>query len=345
MDLSVDPCSDFYQFSCGKWNTKYPTPGSAQHWTNFVRLDRKNLEIIRRALEGRGKNKFKSKLMKKVHSFYEVCKERDDETLQDVRNFLQKLVKSLNLKLNEKNPKKDLAEISARLMQEFGVIVLFRLSVGINDKNSSAHVLKLDQPQLTLPNKEDYATTNNTRKEKNRKTELDYMIKVNKLISGKQILNDKDIKILKDIIDLEYELSAAEMNPGEHRAATHEANEVTIEQLDNNFKFLDWKHFIKNTINSKDGKTVGHKEKIIMTSPAYFHNVTNIISDKLKTKEGKILLEKFLVWKVFDSLVPILSLPFRQARQDLVSSLADASHRYWPFVYLSDLYSCPASFV
>ena len=84
MDLSADPCSDFYQFSCGKWNAKYPAPGSAQHWTNFVRLDRKNLEIIRMALEGRGKNKFKSKLMKKVHSFYEVCKERDGETPKDV---------------------------------------------------------------------------------------------------------------------------------------------------------------------------------------------------------------------------------------------------------------------
>jgi len=330
MDLTADPCSDFYQFSCGKWNTKYPAPGNAQHWTNFVRLDRKNLEIIKRALEGRGKNKFNSKLMKKVKSFYQACNERDDETIEDIRMFVQKLVESLNLKITKENPTKDLALISANLMQDFGVSVLFRLSVGINDKNSESHILKIDQPQLTLPTKEDYATVNKTREEKNKKAELEYMLKVNQLLNGNKTVNDKDMKMLKDIIDLEYEISAIEMKPGDHRVAAHEANEVTIKQLDTKFKFVDWKHFIKNTINTKDGKTVGHKEKIIMTSPAYFHNVTKIISDKLSTQEGRQLMEKFLVWKVFDSLVPMLTLPFRQARQDLLSSLADASHRTLP---------------
>ena len=236
-------------------------------------------------------------------------------------------MKGLKLNIRKENPEKDLAEISARLMQDFGVSIFFKLTVGINDKISSNHILKIDQPQLTLPHREDYATLNKTRREKNKNAQLDYMMEIHKLLNGDKTFEDKDIEILRSIIDLEYEISAVEMKPGDHRVAAHEANDVTIEELDTNFKFLDWKHFIKKTINSEDGKTVGHREKMIMASPTYFHNVTSIISKRLQTKEGRTLVEKFLVWKVFDSLVPILSLPFRQARQDMVNSLANIKHR------------------
>ena len=137
MDLKADPCTDFYQFSCGNWSRKYPAPGNAQHWTNFVRLDRKNLEIIRKALEGKGKYKFNTKLFKKVRSFYEVCRSRDDESLADVRKLVNKLVNSTSINIGEKTPEKDLAKILTQLIKEFGISAFFKLSVGINDKDNN----------------------------------------------------------------------------------------------------------------------------------------------------------------------------------------------------------------
>jgi len=330
MDLTVNPCTNFYQYSCGNWSNKYPAPGSAQHWTNFVRLDRRNLDIIRRALEGRGKNKYKSKLMKKVKSFYEACKERDDETVEDVRLLVEELVEGLNLNITKENAMKDLAEISAKLMQEFGIDVLLKLSVGINDKNSSSHVLKIDQPQLTLPSREDYITNNNTKKLKNKNAQLTYMIEVYKLLNEEINVTVNFEKILNDVIDLEYNISAVELKPGDHRVAAHEANEVTIDELDKQFSFVDWKHFLNQTIRSKEGESVDGKEKMIVTSPEYFHKISPIINNKYKSKQGLKILEHFLLWRVFDSLVPLLSLPFRQARQDMLSRLAGAAPRTLP---------------
>ena len=37
MDGTADPCTDFYQFSCGRWGERHPAPPGVQHWTNFVR--------------------------------------------------------------------------------------------------------------------------------------------------------------------------------------------------------------------------------------------------------------------------------------------------------------------
>ena len=73
MDLTADPCQDLYRFSCGGWPEVYPPSRGLQHWTNFVRLDRDNLDVIRAGIEGRGKKTYRNKAVKKARSFYYSC--------------------------------------------------------------------------------------------------------------------------------------------------------------------------------------------------------------------------------------------------------------------------------
>ncbi|CAG2120922.1 unnamed protein product, partial [Medioppia subpectinata] len=38
MDFSVNPCDDFYQFSCGKWQEDHPFPANLDGWDYFQKL-------------------------------------------------------------------------------------------------------------------------------------------------------------------------------------------------------------------------------------------------------------------------------------------------------------------
>ena len=51
LDRSVDPCTDFYRFTCGGWMASNPIPPDQAVWGRFNELAENNLTIERRILE------------------------------------------------------------------------------------------------------------------------------------------------------------------------------------------------------------------------------------------------------------------------------------------------------
>lgn len=79
---------------------------------------------------------------------------------------------------------------------------LFSWAVGEDDRNSSRHVIQIDQGGLTLPTRDNYL--NKTAHEKVLTAYLDYMTKVAVLLGG----NENDSKQqMKEVIEFETKIA------------------------------------------------------------------------------------------------------------------------------------------
>src|ERR1700728_4236576 len=78
MDRTIDPCVDFYTYSCGGWVKKNPIPPDQSSWSTYGKLEDENRSQLRSILEDASKASASRKASpqdatQKIGDYYVSC--------------------------------------------------------------------------------------------------------------------------------------------------------------------------------------------------------------------------------------------------------------------------------
>ncbi|CAO3627446.1 unnamed protein product [Cunninghamella echinulata] len=154
INFDADPCSDFYEYTCGGWLKNATIPESESSTGTFVNLRNQNydlmIDILSKTYQESNFNggKLDEKLFNMAKDYYESCMNVD---------LLNKLgSKPLNDYLLELQKKNDILNLLIELEKIDGVSTLFSTYIGADDKDPNSNIAFLAQPDLGLPSKEYY---------------------------------------------------------------------------------------------------------------------------------------------------------------------------------------------
>ncbi|NWR51505.1 NEP protein, partial [Regulus satrapa] len=319
MDPSARPCQDFYQFACGGWLKRNVIPETSSRYSNFDIL-RDELEVVLKdVLDAPSTNDIPA--VQKAKTLYRSC---INETAIDSRggrpliNLLPNVsewpVATTNWDTSYGTAWTAETAI-AQLNSRYGKKVLINFFVGTDDKNSTAHIIHIDQPGLGLPSRDYYECTGAYQEACS--AYVDFMISVAKLIIQERNIsvNESDIsEQMRRVMDLEKEIANATTKSEDRNDPLLLYNKMTLAQLQNNFsleinhKVFNWSEFI-NAIMSTVQINVDNTEHVIVYDPDYLLKLRSIL-----VKYSSRDLQNYMTWRFVMDLVNSLSRDYKDTR-------------------------------
>ena len=226
--------------------------------------------------------------------------------------------------------------MTERLQHGYNVGGFFVWNVGEDDKNSSRHVLQLDQGGLSLTTRDQYINKT-TEDDPVLKALLDVMVQTSLMLykEKNKHANLEDIpdiiradvtRQMKEVIDLETELASITIPITQQRDGEGRYNNFTIAILQEKVPFFNWTLYFQNVFQ-RINKTIQPDEQIIVYSLDYLVGLNEIIQNKTRSLHGSNTLNNYLVWQLLKNFNMALSKEYREVDNILQKALTGAEIR------------------
>ncbi|NXW00681.1 NEP protein, partial [Fregetta grallaria] len=319
MDTTAEPCNDFYQYACGGWLKRNVIPETSSRYSNFDIL-RDELEVVLKdVLNTPSSNDITA--VQKAKTLYRSCINETAIDSRGGRPLISLLPNVSDWPVATTNWDSSYgtawtAETAiAQLNSRYGKKVLINFFVGTDDKNSTAHIIHIDQPGLGLPSRDYYECTGAYKEACS--AYVDFMISVAKLILQERRISFNETEIseqMKRVMDLEKEIANATTKSEDRNDPLLLYNKMTLAQLQNNFsleidrKVFNWSKFI-NDIMSTVQINVENTEHVVVYDPEYLIKLKSILN-KYTPRD----LQNYMVWRFVMDLVNSLSSNYKDTR-------------------------------
>ncbi|XP_056290337.1 phosphate-regulating neutral endopeptidase PHEX isoform X2 [Pseudoliparis swirei] len=311
MDQSVNPCEDFYGFSCGGWLKDNPIPEDSSSFGIYPWL-RQNVDLRLKVLLEAPSDPDELEAVTKAKILYRSCM---NETILEKMDT-KPMLKTLRLpefrwpvvgdglggehrwSAEEWSLRKTLTE----MRNQHSKSVLVRLYVSPDDKISSQYIIKLDQASLTLPSREDYVT-NSSSARAYRAALLSWMVDTAVMLGAPE---KAALTQMKEALDFELKV-AHFLIPYENRNSDNMYNKMSLSDLQSSIPQFDWLGFVKAVVESDadPARSISSSELVIVRAPQYFKDLFKLID----TTDSRTVAN-YVQWRSVLSRITTLSRRF-----------------------------------
>ncbi|MBI5480575.1 MAG: M13 family metallopeptidase, partial [Deltaproteobacteria bacterium] len=293
MNRSVDPCVDFYQYSCGGWIENNPIPPDQPSWMVYSKLTVENLRFLWGILEEAARPRpDRTPAQQKIGDLFAAC--RDEAAVE--RQGLAPLQADLDA-ITALRSKRDLAPLVARLQLTTGGYfhggMLFPFGADIDYADSTQQIAFALAGGLGLPDR-DYYVKPDARSQEIRRQ---YVAHVQRML---QLLGDPPAaaRAARAVMAIETDLARASLtrvDKRDPRRLFHRLQRAEVQALTPSF---DWDAFLQ-------ASGVPTVAVINVTEPAFFR--------QLEVALRTVPLadwQAYLRWHLVHAMAPYLSRAF-----------------------------------
>ncbi|XP_025407064.1 endothelin-converting enzyme homolog [Sipha flava] len=329
MNTKSDPCQDFYKYACGQWIKTNPVPDGRSMWGMFNELEMNNQLIVKNSLEAIPLNTT-NKAELKAKMYFTACMDPNNTIETLGAKPLIDLIKEIggwNISGTWNVSSWKLQRTLETVHNRYNMAGLFYWMVGEDDRNSSRHIIQIDEGGLTLPTRDFYL--NVTANQKLLDTYLDYMTTIGTLLGGEP---NSTRDQMKKVIEFETRL-AKFTEPDEDKRDEEKAYHIMpISELQNLAPFIQWNHYFNAAFRLVNRK-ITSKENVVVYSPSFLSNLSSLIDEYSKSPENKTVINNYLVWQTVRAVTPYLSKVFRDAYKGLRKALLGSEGGEEPWRY------------
>ena len=293
MDKTVDPCSDFYKYSCGSWIKNNPIPPDQSSWSTYGKLEDENRAQLRTILENAAKmNSNRDAVTQKIGDYYASC--MDEAAIEKIG------AKPLSPELETISglqSKHDLANYVATAqfppsLEGGGTLFAFRSTQDFKD--STQVIAEVDQGGLGLPDR-DYYLKDDAKSVELRKS---YVAHVAKMF---ELLGDQSPDAAAEaatVLRIETALAKGQMTRVERRDPPKLYHKMSVDELEKLAPSFTWSIYFAKT-------GAGPLSSLNVVTPDYFR----VMSEEIE-KDTLADWKTYLRWHAAHDAASSLSAAF-----------------------------------
>ncbi|XP_072047750.1 neprilysin-1-like [Amphiura filiformis] len=311
MDMTVNPCDNFFDFACGGWVRKNVIPEDLPSYSAFGMLREQVAIILKDLIEREGESNDMQAIVK-VKNLYASC--NDLETIEQrdadpLIKLLQRLggwpvLKDLpGGQWSEKDFKVE--NLMGQLSGGYNNDILVSSYVTADDRNSSRNIIKIDQQELGLLSRKYFL---DPIYEHYKMAYLHYMITIAVMLGADE---DTAVADMTDVLEFETKLANLSTPEEERRDNEKLYNPTTIGELQRDVPEINWVSYFAANM-PEHYLPVLESEPLINRAPEYISKMAKFVVNETPPS----VVANYLIWRITKNRVTNLSRRFRDAEQE-----------------------------